>query len=281
VVGDTIASQPVTISIRKGGGTCQDESLARIGSLSWVKAVTTGPNPSTSTTLESLQATLVEAPANQLQPPTSGAPSAVYPSDTIQAAPNCPGSAGRRLNAGSLTVQGGTGSPLMFSPSAVSGELIYQATLAAGTIQPGTVHLSAAGGADIGPFHADLSLPPPIQITTLLPPGAKIATNKPFRLDWTNGTSDVIVHVFLGSPVLGVYEYFGTSAAGDQGSVTLNPVDPPNMISFPIPTNNSAVVDVLVTPMQPQAFTAPTLARSGTQNWTYEFKFTGLQWAAQ
>jgi uncharacterized protein (TIGR03437 family) len=134
VVGDTIASQPVAISIRKGGGPCQDAPLSRVGSLNWAKTVTTGPTTPASTILESLRATLVEAPANQLQPPSSGATAPVYPSDGFgHTAPNCAGSAGRRLNVGAVTVQGVTGSPFTFSPSSASGELIYQATLPAGT----------------------------------------------------------------------------------------------------------------------------------------------------
>jgi hypothetical protein len=279
LIGDTILSEPVTISIRKGGGPCQDAPVARIGSLHWAKTVTTGPDSALSTSLETIQATLVEAPSNQVDSALSGAIYPRFPADTSHVAPNCPGSAGHRLDAGKMTVTSGIGNAFTFSPAVVSGELIYQATLPNGTIQPGTVHLNAAGGPDIGPFQADISFPPPIQITTSLPPGTPIASNKAFRLDWSSGTPDVNVEVLLGSPVLGVYDYYGLSVPGDRGTITLDLVGPQDMRYFPIPPNNPAVVDVRVTPVQqPQGFTAPTLARPGTQSWMYEYRFTGLQW---
>jgi uncharacterized protein (TIGR03437 family) len=263
-------SQPVTISIRNGGGPCQDAPLARVGILNWTKTITTGPTSNTPAAADTLQAILVEAPGNLLAPAPSTLPGSggVYP----PIAPNCPGSSGRRLDAGSMTIQAAGAASFMFSPSSTSGELLYQATLPAGILQPGTVQLSASGGADIGAFQASLSFPAPIQIQTNLAPGTTVPLNVPFQLRWTGGTADEIVTVRLVGGEAG-QEYYGGSATGDAGTVTLQPPSIGYTNQFPLGFGR---IDVLVTPVQPQTFTAPTLSQPGTQNWMYWYKFTGI-----
>jgi hypothetical protein len=269
-------SQPVTVSIRKGGGPCQDAPLVRVGTLNWTKTITTGPVSPAPVAIDTLQANLIEAPGNLLTPAPStvgNGISSMYGSTPL----TCPGAGGRRLDAGVITAQGGTGAPFTFAPSSASGELLYNATLPPGTLQPGTVHLSAAGGADIGAFQANLSLPSPIQITTPLSPGTAISWTKPFRLDWSGGTPDEVVTVRM---VNGSNAYFQGFAAADKGTVTLTPfyLSPSMGYGFPIPPNNPLRIEVLVTPAQQQTFGAPTLSQPGTQNWTYWYKFTGLVW---
>jgi uncharacterized protein (TIGR03437 family) len=264
----TQGSQPVIISIRKGGGPCQDAPLARVGILNWTKTIVTGPTSNTPVVTDTFQAILVEAPNNLLTPAPSTftGSGGVYP----PIAPNCPGSSGRRLDAGSMTIQAAGAALFTFSPSSTTGELLYQATLPPGMLQPGTIQLSAAGGADIGAFQASLSFPAPIQIQTNLAPGTPV--NPPFKLDWTGGTSDEIVTVRV--VAADGQDYFQGFATGDAGTVTLQP--PSNGIADVFPFGVSRV-DVLVTPAQPQTFTAPTLSQPGTQNWTYWYQFTGTE----
>jgi len=280
IQGTSTSSQPVTISVRQGGGPCRDAPLGRIATLNWTKTAVTGPDSAETTTIESLEAVLAEAPRNQLPPSTSpsvvpGIRGGAY----FHSGPNCPGSAGRRLDAGPLMVQGASG-PFTISAATVARELLYKETLPPGTIQPGVVRLSAAGGADVGPFQATMSFPQTIQITTPLSPGTaiadNIAINKGFRLNWTNGTADLMVTVRLVSPVFGYENYYEGTALGSDGTVVLSLLGNPPM--FPIPPNNPLRVEVLVTPVQPQTFSAPTLSRPGIQNWTYVYKFTGLRW---
>ena len=272
-------AQPVTISIRKGGGRCQDAPLARIGSMTWVKTTTSGPEPSQSATLETLEVKLVEAPGNQLQPlPGAGQiPLEVSTGVFGVAGPNCAGSAGRRLDAGSLTLDTATGAPFTVSPSLVSGELIYQATLPMGTIRTGTVRVAASGGADFGPFQADVFFPPPIQITTPLSPGTVVSKVRSFQLAWTGGTADVIVRVRLATS----YGYYQSAVLGDAGSATL-PVryyqyGDREVPLFPIELSEPLRVEVWVSPVQPPTFAAPGLREPGTHNWTYKYSFTGLK----
>jgi uncharacterized protein (TIGR03437 family) len=264
-------SQPVTISIHQGGGPCQDTPLARVGMLSWTKTIVTGPTSNTPVVTDTFQATLVEAPGNLLAPAPSsltGFTLSYYPPN----APNCPGSSGRRLDAGSMTIQAAGGASFTLSPSSASGELLYQATLPAGILQPGTIQLSASGGADIGAFQASLSFPAPIQIQTNLAPGTIVPINEPFRLDWTGGTADEIVTVRLVGGESD-QEYYQGFATGDAGTVTLQPPSIGYTNQFPLGFGR---IDVLVTPVQPQTFTAPTLSQPGTQNWMYWYKFTGI-----
>ncbi len=60
-------------------------------------------------------------------------------------------------------------------------------------ITTGTYTLSGTGGADVGPFHASVTLGPPIALSSPLP--AEIARNEGVTLNWTGGATTDLVEV--------------------------------------------------------------------------------------
>jgi len=277
----TSASQPVMISIRLGGGPCQDAPEARFATLRWHKTVTTGPEPTIVSAQETFTASFGAAPEDQAVPLPDPAPRAGYSRGrlTPPSGPGCRNAAPRALDAGTLTLEGPPGGPLSVLPSYTTGEIVYAATLPASSIQGRDVRVAAAGGAGVGVFHTGLSIPAPIQITTPLPPGTVIRNTQPFRVTWINGTADAVVRMRLIAHIPDGEEpgCEATVLASDgEASIGLLPASTPY---FPLPNNNYAEVIIRVSPRagQVQTFSAPGLTREGRHEWLYEFRFKGLR----
>ena len=62
------SSQPVPISIRKGGGTCMDPPTAGFGQIAWEAVIASGTNPSGET--ETFTAAFPASPGKQPPPST-------------------------------------------------------------------------------------------------------------------------------------------------------------------------------------------------------------------
>ena len=271
-------SQPVLISVRKGGGPCQDPPLARIGYLRWSKIISSPRvSPSVSETLET---TLIEAPGNLIAAPPVAA--------TTPSGPSCPGAAGRGLDAGIISIADDAGNSYAIGPSAELGTLAYLKTqFPVGTLQ-GALTLTSSGGADLGPLQGEINIPEPIQVIEPLLPGTSVQTTLPLTVTWKGGTPDVNVSVALirsSSLIDGVpsdfvtaLKYCGQTVRGDKGTVTLTPTRlaglPP---TYPCDRGPDVNVVVQVTPVTPpDPFSAAGLPQPGLQTWSYEYRFTGL-----
>lgn len=271
------ASQPVTMSIRRGGGQCQDPPAARFASIHWRK--TQSANSAT----ETFTASFATAPQNLVVPPAPLAPGVCsFYLSTIHPGPRCTGSEPKGMDAGPLTIQGVSGGPITVRPSASSGQLAYTASLPAGSIQTGPLSVAAAGGADVGAFQTAIALPSPMQITTPLSPGTTFSMGDPFRVSWAGGSADAIVRMqVIHTYPDGSAQYDECAALASDGSVTLplEPVGPHFERYLPIQPGDDNRVVIIVSPRQAAAFSAPGLTQPGTQDWTYEYHFTGLKFA--
>lgn len=276
VGGLTRWSQPVTVSIRRGGGQCQDAQLARFGSLRWHRIVASEPQSSVSTTQETFTASFAEAPANQVIP--LSASEEVRP----KPGPRCPGTGLRTLRVGTISLEGVPSGPITVSPSTSLGEVTYTATLPSNSIKRGTVRVLAAGGPEVGSFQASLQIPPPIEITTALPPGTVIPQTQSFRVTWTGGSPDALVRVRLASYPTPITESaIECSAPASSGACTVELIRPfpDGPAVLPVIPSDDVRVTVIVGPGagRVQTFSAPGFTREGTHEWSYEYRFTGLK----
>jgi uncharacterized protein (TIGR03437 family) len=280
IVTDAIfTSQPVMISVRRGGGQCRDAPPASFASLRWQKTVTTGPQPSVVSTQEAFTATFAEGPENQVQPqpalPEWRCPSPVGP----KPGPRCPGMGPRTLDAGPLTLEGLPGGLITVNPASSSGEIVYSASLPVGSIRAGSVRVVAVGGPKVGAFQTGISIPPPIEITTPLPPGTLIPNNQPFRLTWRNGSADAVVCMRLAAPNPVSEPTVSCVAYASDGEVTVGMLSSGDRLYFPLPPSDNAYLVVTVSPRagQVQSFSAPGLTQGGKHEWSYEYRFYGLR----
>ena len=162
-------SQPVTISIREGGGPCADPHSAGYGRITWEKTITTSPSAagSTNSETETLTVSLQSSPGKQApQSFDDGAHDDYF-------GPSCPVPGYRSLDAGGVTIQGPRFGPVQTSVTPVqegqvSGLNVYRAVLPAGTIQPGSFSVKASGGTDVGAFQSSVLIGSEIHVTTAL-----------------------------------------------------------------------------------------------------------------
>jgi len=282
----TQASQPVKISIRQGGGQCQDAPPARISSLRWQRTITTGPDPSARTTQETFTASFSEAPQNQVPaypPPTMVSRTSCPVRDPPLDGPRCPGTGLRGLAVGPLTLRGVPAGPVTVTPGLLFGEIAYTATLPAGSVRPGAVQVEAVGGTEVGAFQASLTIPAPIEISTPLLPGTAIPADQPFRVTWTGGSPNAVVRMQLiseDSP--GTGSGCEVLVPASAGQLTLSPmaivgVGSPPPLRLPVAARQTARVIITVTPRSATTFPAPGLTREGAHEWIYEYRFTGLR----
>jgi uncharacterized protein (TIGR03437 family) len=278
--GHTSTSQPVLISIRRGGGQCQDAAEARFATLRWQRTITSGPQPASFSLQEMFTASFGAGPENLVVPLPDPVPRVGYYSDLYpRPGPRCLNAAPRTLDAGALTLQGFAGAPLTVLPVPISGEIVYAATLPGGSIQGGTLRVAAAGGADVGAFEAAVSIPPPIKITTPLAGGTVIRNTQPFRLTWTHGTPDAVVRILL-TAMLGQGGTIGHTVLASDGEITIGLIDVGGgALIFPLPPNDDTELVVTASPRagQVQTFAAPGLTRDGRHEWVYEYRFRGLK----
>lgn len=268
-----VNTQPVTMSIRRGGGQCQDAPFGRKGAFYWTKVVQSGEVNAITETFEAL---FTEAPANQLT-------GQQMPKGPVLG-PNCPGTGGRGLDAGNLMVVNRDCDSYSIAPSTVAGKLIYlPISLPPGTIRPGGMPVASSGGADIDAFQTQFILPEPIRITTPLSRFQAISFTTPFTISWTGGTPDLQVRVRLGDDygrADGAYYERWTTA--DKGTLTLTPTKSGNLVYFPGVTTTPGEpmsVTVIVSPVaQDQSFTLPGFDEPVVQNWTYVFSFNDMVW---
>jgi len=151
-----------------------------------------------------------------------------------------------------------------------------------GTIGPGAVQLSLAGGADLGLFQSAVSFPREITILERFQPGDQInvsnpSPDEPIAIHWNNGAADTIVEWTLmrnNSDVLTVV------VPGDQGVATISPFrtsqgkvlwEYPGVLPGP-----GFALRVRVRPANPSMIDMPGMGQPIAQDWVIEFRFEGL-----
>jgi uncharacterized protein (TIGR03437 family) len=281
-------TQPVTIAIRQGGGTCVDPPAAGYGQIVWQKAVnTTDVNVVTET--DTMTASLQASPGQQA-PPTpvysDGCPGNIC-EESLQSSltlfgPACPVPGYRSLGAGTVTIQGPGIDPAQapavpFQQGQLSGLSVYQATLPAGTVQAGNFTVAASGGADVGAFQATLQVGADIQIQTPLAGDSVFYSCTPLTIDWTGGDPKSWVTVSLIQQLPSVYGgYEGVNFAFQTPTANGTLTIPPPVLTAcgatpPLPLTISIEVDP--DPSEIVAFPASGLSLGGQATWRYIHTF--------
>jgi hypothetical protein len=263
-------SQPIPISIRKGGGACVDPPTAGYGLVTWERTVASGTSPAGIT--ETFTAAFPASPGKQ--PPPSVEPGGGATRVSEYFGPSCPLPGYRSLDAGTVIIQGPGFGPVEAAATVVDGQRLYRAVLANGTIRPGSFTATADGGSDVGPFQSSLRIGSGINLTSSFPPGTVVrlaASGGPLGLtvDWTGGDPDTWVTLKLVNRMV-VYDVYsfkqvrtsvGTATIGTQG--------------IP-PGPGEIVLEVTPDPAQIPALSAPGLSLGGQHLWKYTYRFGGL-----
>lgn len=295
-------SQPVTISIRKGGGPCVDPPSAGYGQITWEKTITTAASGSTSET-DTMTVSLQASPGRQAPPPPVYA--ATSPGSYFEISyfgPSCTVPGYRSLEAGVITADGPGFPPaqaavvpipldlvgaasegqggVFLEQGQVKGLTVYRASLPAGTIQPGSFKVNVSGAADVGAFQSSVQIGSGIQVTTPVA-GKTFPSNQPLTIHWTGGDPGTWV-TFRLVRHLGTSDYNSVvQARASDGTVTLGLVGSTTIASHPtLPgpyvANMDIVLEVSPDPSQIPAFSAPGLSLGGQHTWKYIYRFEGV-----
>ena len=149
----------------------------------------------------------------------------------------------------------------------------YRAALPEGAIAGGTYRVSATGGADVGAFETIVEMPPPIDLTTNVPPGTVIPRNGPVLAEWTGAQSGSVVRMKLivrvGSPYPRAWHMTTVHATDAKLSWGFSE-------TF-APPPGRAEVSVFLEPETFSTFQAEGLTLGGQHVWEYEYRFTDLR----
>ena len=262
------ASQPVFMSIARGGGACRDEAAkVRRGNIRWWQS--THFMASSPVTRATLTATFDEVPASwprtEPDPPPYLGPGCLGGIPNPPEGPSCQFADPPSVSAGSLEISS-SGIRQTVNPSGQAGFLRYEQPLPPDTMR-GTSVVVGAGSSAIGPFSSSITIPP-APAMSLRQPGAIISSFRPFSVTWTGGTDGAVVSMRL--------SYFPgnhmitCSALATAGQITLSPG------SSGLPIRGTGV-ELLVTvePAQRASFSAPSL-EYGRHDWRYEYRMPGL-----
>jgi uncharacterized protein (TIGR03437 family) len=263
-------SQPIPVSIRKGGGACFDPPTAGYGLMTWERTVASGTAPAGIT--ETFTAAFPASPGKQPPPSVEPGGGASYVSETF--GPSCPLPGYRNLDAGTVTIGGPGFGPVEAAPAVVDGQRVYRAMLPNGTIRPGSFTAMAGGGSDVGPFQSSLRIGSGINITSSFPPGTVVrlaATGGPLGLtvNWTGGDPDTWVTLKLINHAVVYDVYSFIQARASVGTATIS--------TQGIPSGPGEIVlEVTPDPAQVPALSAPGLSLGGQHLWKYTYRFGGL-----
>ena len=253
-------SQPVTVSIHSGGGQCVDPPVGSTGQLVLKRSVVLNDN--TIPEADTFTASFSASPGKTV--PFQGLVSRAI----LRQAPSCPVPGYSTLSAGAITVTPPQGSPIEAQPSIVNGEVSYQATLPAGSVQPGVFQISSNGGPDLGLFQTPIYVGAGIQITSQFPKGKGIGRG---TVTWTGGqpgdtvTMNLVEHNFQFDVV------WQARAPATSGTVSL-----PSIALLSI-NSSDLEIDIEVGPdPSPDTFSLRGLTLGAQSKWVYEYRFVGL-----
>ncbi|MGH9784150.1 MAG: hypothetical protein ACRD88_08185, partial [Terriglobia bacterium] len=282
-------SPPVTMSIRRGGGPCQDAPPASFANLVWRKVITTSSESPSGASEATFTASYFSAPENLVAPGPDppelpfggGCPCGGM---SIRESPRCKNAGLTALDAGALRLDGVPGGPLTLLPSPSGEETGYSLRLPPGSLDGGTLRVTGAGGTGVGGFDTDVTVPPPIQVTTSLAPGTVIDIRRPFSVAWSGGSPDTIVRMRLIS-YRDQEGIFGNACDchvfASEGTAKLdvgqNPAGEVLLRIFTRSENAEVVLTVTPRTSKLTQFAAPGLTREGRHDWSYEYHFKGLK----
>ena len=262
-------SRPVTIAVRKGGGACVDPPAVGHGEITWERssAVTT----SITNVSETLSVSLQASPGRTIPPPPSYAEHDDRFVLTRYVGPSCSIPGYRSLDAGTVTAQVTAANidaaVVPLPETQIAGLTMYQASLPAGTIQPGQFRVSATGGAGAGAFQSSIRIGSGIQVTTALA-NTTIPIDQPLIVNWTGGDPDSWVTVKLVGP-LGIQTIVRrVQVRASDGTARMDPIDG---LLF-VPRLNELVVEVTPDPDQIVTFEASGL-ETIRHSWKYSYHF--------
>jgi len=281
----TSLSQPVTIAVRNGGGTCVDPPEAGYGTITWERAFTGTSSSPFATETDTVTVSLQASPGKQAPPTSVFMDSNVtlsgLPGHYSFFGPSCPVPGYRSLAAGTVTVQGPGFGPVA-APAAplqegqVSGLTVYQATLPPGSIQAGTFTAAASGGADVGAFQSSIQMGAAVQFTTSLS-GFRFPCNQPVKIGWSGGDPQAWVTVNRVNHN-GTYDaYMSWQARVSDGTLTLPALFPPSHICNGPGVPVDLLIEVDPDPSETVAFSAPGLSLGGLHTWKYTYRYPASQ----
>ncbi len=279
LLGATRVSQPVAISVRRGGGECRDPAPVRLARIHWQKTVTTSTNNLAGISTESVSASFLQAPQGQLRQPMPAPEQGCrcFGETQLAGTASCPGTTPTMLNIGPLRLFGLPDGPSVLPPVADNSAIgiMYAAQLPAGSLENRRVQVSAAGSNGIGAFETSLSVPAPVQITTRLSPGSVISNRQDFELAWTGGDVNSVVRMRLivAATPFSREASCECAALASQGRLILGLLNGPTR--FPLPPTDNAQVIVTMEPRGTnlQTFAAPGLNLGGLHDWQIEYRF--------
>jgi uncharacterized protein (TIGR03437 family) len=276
VAGPYGGSQDVPISIHTGGGACVDPPSAGYGQIVWDRDVQMATGAETDT----LTASFWSSPGMQA-PPAPQYEESQTDNVEIDYAKFCTVPGYRGLDAGGVTAAPPAGAPVEAAVSSSSGQTVYQATLPAGSIQPGSFSVSASGGADVGAFQASTQIGSGIQVTSSFPPGTVIPTlllSTPFAVQWTGGDPNEWVTVTITGHGSGIDQSDVRVAHASDGVALFYGEGP--MLALGIastqPGQAEITIEVDPDPSQVQTISVPGLSLGAEVTWKYTYHFTGL-----
>ena len=274
-IGDR-SSQPVSISVKSGGGKCTPSELVGLASLVWTRTTTSGPAVSDRSTVEEFIARFSQGGRSWLAHPS---PQRLVQTSVIipRRGPECGAYIGANIQAGNLTLLTGQPIPSLSPVRSVDHEFLYRATVPDGTMAAGRLRVSAAGSPEVPAFMSELAVPPPIRIRTDLKPGTVIDSRTPFRIDWEGGRTESVVTLQVVSITEQIDALNGggqVSVRGEEGSAALRPIQFSGGGRYYFPTRSGPVtVIVRVTPMLPTPFGQTV---DGRHEWEDVYEFRGL-----
>ena len=262
-------SQPVAISVRKGGGACVDPPTAAYGQVTWERVIASGTSPSGEADV--FTAAFPASPGKQAPPPlrrTSRSGEFFGPS--------CPVPGYRNLDAGRVTIQGPSFGPLEAAPAIVDGQTVYRAVLPNGTIRPGSFSVAASGATDVGPFESSVRIGSGININPSFPPGTVLPSTRSITVNWTGGDPDTWVTMKVLTHYAGYAIFALIPVRTSTGTATLIASGAPRPI-LPIATGPAEIIlEVTPDPSQVPTLSAPGLSLGGQHLWKYTYRFAGL-----
>jgi uncharacterized protein (TIGR03437 family) len=260
-------SQPIPISIRRGGGACIDPATTGYGQLTWERSVTSGTTADGVT--ETFTAAFPASPGKQPPPATEFRQGGGYSNVTEDLGPSCPLPGYTSLDAGRVTIEGPGFGPVEAAPAVVDGQRVYRAVLPNGTVRPGSFTVTASGGTEVGAFQSTLRIGSGINITSSFPPGTVMRTGGPsLTVNWTGGDPDTWVTLKLVTHRAPYDSYAFIYARTSSGTATLG---------VTVPTGPAEIIlEVTPDPAQVPALSAPGLSLGGQHLWKYTYRFGGL-----
>ena len=274
-------TQPITISIRRGGGPCVDPPAASTGVIAW-EEITTGRSQSDTSVQDKVTVSLQESPGR-----TVARPESFYDRPNLYAAPSCALPGYRSLDAGRVTVQDldpfsqsdlftlsvvpNQQSPINpLSPAPIDGPSVYQYAIPVPSFLGRNLTIRSLGGADVGAFQTSLNVPLPISIQAPMA-GQSFPIRQPITLKWSGGGAGEIVSLSLVAHAPGIDLYATVHAPATDGTLTMN------VESFGVlplwPNATELVVTHEPDPTKLSTFTAPGLTLGGQLKWKYTFRF--------